>query len=159
VDEGLDLGDGNADENDGLVMLDQLSPDDRAVEGKTDDDVDRLSGISCRVDGIAVEINIAQQAIAGERGDSGRLALDRTDPGRLRKDLARLSLLQKLGQPRLRRGGQHSREEHRAGNDDRPQAQSGMSAERLPFLCGNDGNGVANTLHDISLVVPDGRHV
>src|SRR5690606_35894924 len=99
VDEGLDLGFGDADEHDGFVVLDQLGADDLAVQRQADDDVDRFAGIAPGVDDVGGQVDVADHPVARVgAGDCG-LAFGGADAVGTGEDVAGPEVLQECAQP------------------------------------------------------------
>ena len=70
----------NADEHDGLLVLDQLEAGEHALGIDADQELDRLAGIAGRVGEIGIEVDETLQLIAAIDRNDRRIALRRPEP-------------------------------------------------------------------------------
>ena len=85
---------GNADQHDGLLVLDQLEAGQHSLRIDADQDLDRLAGIADRIGEVGIQVDEALQLIAAIRRHDGRVALRRTEAVGAREEVGGSDLRQ-----------------------------------------------------------------
>ena len=128
---------GNADEDDGFLMVDELDPGDDAVRIDADQQVDRLAGIADGIGEIGVEVNVPQQAGALVRGNERRIALRWAEAVGSGEELGGLCLREKLLDPSCGKNRVRSQQEHQSSKERQKPAKSAELSAAMTEVAGN----------------------